>query len=182
MPNYPGCKRQAGVWRATVWFSYVCVSYEDQHDFFLMPAQTTIQMFYFVGNVHNFRFCPVFSISAASWFSDFPAPLGACLLPLVIWPGWPITAVHFTGHLLHQVSQLLRLWTWIPSRSYNVTMQSYHSKLEIMTENILNAGSLLLLYTLLFFEIAEGTLNIDEHRSVMLLQNFYTVILKYNFF
>lgn len=57
-------------------------------------------------------------------------------------------------------------------------MQSYHSKLEIMTENILNAGLLLLLYTLLFFEIAEGTLNIDEHRSVMLLQNFYTVILK----
>lgn len=61
-------------------------------------------------------------------------------------------------------------------------MQSYHSKLEIMTEKILNAGLLLLLYTLLFCEIAEGTLNIDEHRSVMLLQNFYTVILKCNFF
>lgn len=117
---------------------HMCACHMKTNMIFLMPAQTTIQMFYFVGNVHSFRFCPVFSISAASWFSDFPAPLGACLLPLVIWPGWPITAVHFSGHLLHQVSQLLRLWTWIPSRSYNVTMQSYHSKLEIMTENILN--------------------------------------------
>lgn len=114
------------------------------------------------------------------WFSSAPWFLPVAFGHMTRLAG-PITAVHSSGHLLHQVSQLLRLWTWIPSRSYTVTMQSYHSKLEIMTENVLNAGLLLLLYTLLFCEIAEGTLNIDKHRSVMLLQNFYTVILKCKF-
>lgn len=142
-----------------------------------MPAQTTIQMFCFVGNVHSFRFFPMFSLMAWQdaalilWFSSAPWFLPVAFGHMTRLAG-PITAVHSSGHLLHQVSQLLRLWTWIPSRSYTVTMQSYHSKLEIMTENILNSGLLLLLYTLLFCETAEGTLNIDEQRSIMLFQFF----------